>query len=130
MTKAFLIITGVLWFGYGIYLVFAPQALADIAGVAATSATGTVELRSMYGGLQAAVGALALWAGLSDAWRTHGLAALLFLYSGMGLVRLASAAMSGEFSSYVIGALVFELPSALIALALLRREKGLSTRLG
>ena len=122
MTKAFLIITGVLWLGYGVYLLIAPQELAGIAGVAATSTTGTVELRAMYGGLQAAVGVLALWAGVSAAWRTQGLTALLFLYGGMGLVRLASAAVTHEFSTYVIGALCFELPSALIAWALLRRE--------
>ena len=39
-----------------------------MAGVAATNATGTVELRAMYGGLQTAIGALALLAGLSPAW--------------------------------------------------------------
>ncbi|MET0985549.1 MAG: DUF4345 domain-containing protein [Steroidobacteraceae bacterium] len=122
MTKAFLIITGVLWLGYGIYLLIAPQELAGIAGVTATSTTGTVELRAMYGGLQAAVGVLALWAGVSAAWRTQGLTALLFLYGGMGLARLASAAVTQEFSTYVIGALCFELPSAWIAWALLRRE--------
>lgn len=122
MTKAFLIITGVLWLGYGIYLLIAPQALAGIAGVTASSATGMVELRAMYGGLQAAVGVLALLAGVSATWRRQGLAALLFVYAGLGLTRLASAAVTHEFSSYVMGALVFELPSALIAWTLLRKE--------
>ena len=121
MTRLFLIATGVLWLAYGIYLVIAPQDLAGIAGVTATSATGVVELRAMYGGLQAAVGLLALWAGVAASWHVRGLTALLFIYAGLAVTRLVSAALAHEFSSYVIGALAFEVPSALIAWALLRR---------
>lgn len=122
MTRIFLILTGLLWVGYGAYCLITPQALAEMAGVTATTATGTVELRAMYGGLQSAIGVLALGAGLSAAWRKQGLLALLFVYAGLGSARLASAAVTGEFSNYVIVAVAFELGSALIVWLLLRYE--------
>jgi hypothetical protein len=126
MTRAFLLLQGVMWLGYGIYCLLTPQALAGLAGITATSATAIVELRAMYGGLQSAIGVLALLAGSAASWRREGLVALLFVYSGLALARLASAAATGEFSSYVIGALAFEAPSALITWALLRRESRLA----
>ena len=122
MTRLFLILTGLLWLGYGIYCLIMPQALAASVGVIATSATGVVELRAMYGGRQSAIGALALLAGVAAAWRKEGLVALLFAYAGVALARLMSAAIMGEFSSYVVSALAFEATSALITLALLRRD--------
>ena len=122
MARAFLIITGLLWVLYGVYLLVMPQELAAMAGVAATNATGTVELRAMYGGLQTAIGALALLAGVSPAWRRSGLATLLFVYAGLALARLGSASRPGSSRRTWWAESHWSRFRALIAWALLRRE--------
>jgi hypothetical protein len=51
--RIFFALTALVWLPYGIFCFFQPGYLAQAAGVTATSATGTIELRAMYGGLQA-----------------------------------------------------------------------------
>ena len=55
-TRIFLLLSALLWLPYGIYCWLHPSALAEAAGVAFQSPTGSTELRAMYGGLQAALG--------------------------------------------------------------------------
>ena len=59
-TRIFLAANVLLWLPYGLYCLAAPGFLAETAGVAATTPTGSTELRAMYGGLQATIGALSL----------------------------------------------------------------------
>ena len=58
--RGFLIFSAIIWLPYGLYCFFQPGSLAEAAGVVATIPTATTELRAMYGGLQMAIGALAL----------------------------------------------------------------------
>jgi hypothetical protein len=129
MARAFLIINALLWVGYGAYLLLAPEALADLAGVTASNATGSVELRTMYGGLQTALGVLALLGALSGGWRMTALAAFIFVYGGMAIGRLIGALIDQEFSAYVIAALIFDSLFAVFAVALRRRESRVSSEL-
>ncbi len=122
MARAFLIIAGLMWIAYGLYMLFVPQALAATAGVSALNGTGTIELRAMYGGLEAAVGVLALWGGFAAGLRRAGLAALAFTCTGLGATRLISAVLAGEFSTYTIQGLCLEIPLSVLALWLLRHE--------
>jgi hypothetical protein len=119
--RIFLALCAVLWLPYGLMCLVNPGSLADAAGVVATSATGTVELRAMYGGLQAAVGALALAGAVRPALAPHALLALGALSAGLGISRLASAALAGAFESYTLGALGFEWTMLVATLALWRR---------
>ena len=64
---------------------FDPGSLEEIAGVGARSTTGTIELRAMYGGLQAALGALAGAALLRPALERPALVALAFVCGGLFL---------------------------------------------
>jgi len=121
IARAFLAVSALVWLPYGIYCFFQPGYLAGAAGVAASSATGTVELRAMYGGLQAGIGALALFAALRPAWVPHALVALAFLCAGLFLSRLAGAAAAGEVSGYTAFGLAFEFTSAVVAVRLLPR---------
>ena len=52
----FLAIQALVFIPYGLYCLIQPEALAGAAGVAANSLTGEIELRTMYGGLQTAIG--------------------------------------------------------------------------
>ena len=120
LARIFLALSGLIWFAYGIYCFFAPGSLDGVAGVAATSATGTIELRAMYGGLQAGIGALALAAVLRPALVTPALLASSFLFAGLATARLLAAIDAGELSSYTISGLSLEWGSFALAIALLR----------
>ncbi len=49
---------GLMWAGYGAWCFADPGMLRDVAGVSASRASGSVDLRATYGGLQMAVGVL------------------------------------------------------------------------
>jgi Domain of unknown function (DUF4345) len=122
MARIFFALTALIWLPYGIYCFAQPGALAQIAGVAATTTTGTIELRAMYGGLQAGIGALALAAALRPAFVGPALATSCFLFAGLATSRLLGAASAGELSSYTGGGLALEWGSTLAAVWLLRRH--------
>ena len=120
--KLFLGLSALVWFPYGLYCFFAPTALAGIAGVTFTSATGASELRAMYGGLQAALGVLA-FAGLQRASLTRAaLITLVTVTAGLASARLLGAFTDGAWSAYTLMGLLFEVGSVLWATALLRRD--------
>ena len=122
MARTYLIIAGLMWVAYGLYLLAAPQALAPTAGVAATSVTGLIELRAMYGGLEIAVGAFALAAAWLPAMLRSGLLAMGLACAGLGITRLLSATAAGEFSSYTRQGLALELTLTALALWLFLRQ--------
>ena len=90
----FLAISAALWLPYGLFCFANPGFLAEAAGVAAASSTGTIELRAMYGGLQAGIGTLALAAIWRESLRRPALLCLLFLCAGLALARLLGAAVA------------------------------------
>lgn len=117
--SAFLGFSVLVWLPYGLFLVAQPGFLDGAAGVAASTPTGTTELRAMYGGLQAALGCLALAGLLRADLRRTALTALAFLTAGLGATRALGVAVDGGFSGYTAAALVFEWGSAAAALLLL-----------
>lgn len=121
-TRIFLFLTMLVWLPYGLYCLLRPESLADSAGVAFHSATGATELRAMYGGLEAAIGALAGVALLRASLVRPALIAIGFLTAGLATGRLIGVALDGGFSSYTAMALGLEISSALIAFALLPRS--------
>jgi len=121
--RIFLALCAVIWLPYGLYCLANPGSLAEAAGVAATSVTGSIELRAMYGGLQAAVGALALAGALRASLAPHALLALGSIAAGLGVSRVVSAANAGEFSSYTVMALGLEWTMLVFAFAFFRRVK-------
>jgi hypothetical protein len=112
LVSVFLAASAVLWLPYGVFCFFRPDFLAGIAGVSASTATGVIELRAMYGGLQAAIGVLAGLAFVRPSLRRAALVALLCAYAGLGLPRLAATLAAGEVSAYTASALVLELGAA------------------
>jgi Domain of unknown function (DUF4345) len=120
--RIFFALTALVWLPYGIFCFFQPGYLAQAAGVTATSATGTIELRAMYGGLQAGIGAFALAAALRPAVVGSALIASSFMFAGLALTRLAAAIGTGDLSSYTVFALGLEWVSTLVAVWLLRQH--------
>ena len=120
--RIFLALTALIWLPYGIYLFFAPGALVDIAGVAAVTTTGAIELKAMYGGLQAAIGAFALAAALRPTMIHSALLAGCFLFPGLAVARTLAALGAGELSPYTVMGLGLEWGSTALAVWLLRRQ--------
>ena len=123
IARIFFALTALVWLPYGIFCFFQPGYLAQAAGVAPTTTTGAIELRAMYGGLQAGIGAFALAAALLPRLVHPALVAGCFLFAGLALSRLLAALAMGELSSYTIAALCLEWGSTVIALWLLRRHE-------
>jgi hypothetical protein len=127
-TRIFLLLSALLWLPYGIYCALHPSVLAEAAGVAFQSPTGSTELRAMYGGVQAALGVLAALGALRPSWVRPALVAIAFATTGLGSVRLFGTLVDGGLSSYTTMALGFEFTSAVVALVLLNRvPKGVPT---
>lgn len=121
-TRIFLVVCAFLWLPYGVYLFLEPQALVESAGVTATTTTGSTEVRAMYGGLQAAVGLLALLGAVRSGLRRPALVMLVFLAGGLAVARSAGAAMDGGVEAYTVMALALEWAMLAIAVWRLWRE--------
>jgi hypothetical protein len=122
-SATFLAVSAAVWIPYGLFCLANPGYLAEAAGVAATSPTGSIELRAMYGGLQAGIGALALTALWREPLRRSALAALAFLCAGLASARLLGVVLDAELSAYTMFGLGFEIVSAGCAVVLLRRRR-------
>jgi hypothetical protein len=119
--RIFLALSVLVWLPYGVYCWLDPGSLASAAGVGSTSPTGSTELRAMYGGLQIAIGLLAGLGVVRPPFVRPALLTLAFLTAGLATARLTGAFVDAGFSSYTWTALAFEVPSAVLAIALLRR---------
>jgi hypothetical protein len=108
IARFFLGLQVLLFIPYGLYCLVMPESLANGAGVAATSVTGTIELQTMYGGLQVAVGAMCAVALLRRAFEPVALYALLFIFAGLAVVRVSLGLSRGDFSGYTLFAMIFE----------------------
>jgi hypothetical protein len=119
LVRGFLAFNAFIWFPYGLYLFAAPGALESIAGVAAASATGTVEIRAMYGGLQMAIGVLCGGAALRPSLERPALTAVAFLTAGLFMTRCLGALWAMEVSQYTAAAALFEIVLSTTATRLL-----------
>ncbi len=100
MARTFLILNAVIWIGYGLYCFFVPGMLGEAAGVVAASATGSTELRAMYGGAQIGIGLMCVMGLLRPALQQGTLIALLCIVGGLGTTRLLGAVIDSGFSGY------------------------------
>ena len=120
--RLFLGFSTLVWLPYGLYCLVQPGYLHDAAGVAIASTTGRIELRAMYGGLQAAIGLLALAGVLRVGLTRTALTTLGTLCAGLATARTLGVVVDGEVSSYTAMALVLEWGSTVAAVTLLRRR--------
>ncbi len=118
--KIFLGLQGIMFVFYGLYCLADPGMLADSAGLSATTMTGTIELQAMYGGLQTAVGVLCVLAVIQLRLQVPALTALLFIFSGLAVVRVSLGLTHSEFSDYNVFAMSYESVSLVLTLWLLK----------
>ena len=120
--KIFLGLSVLIWLPYGIYCIVAPEYLAEVAGVAAMTPTGTTEIRAMYGGLQAALGVMSVFALARPVYAHSAATALCFVLGGLFLARLTGFMVDDSGSDYTYGTLVFESTYAVAAGFMARRS--------
>lgn len=125
VTRLFLALSALLWLPYGLYCFMKPDSLAETAGVTFTTSIGSTELRAMYGGLQAAMGALAGLGALRAGFTRSALLVLAFLTAGLATARMAGLALDGGFSNYTAMGLGFEIASAVASIACIRAGRPL-----
>ena len=121
-TRIFLATMAIAWLPYGLYCFIDPSALRALAGVVATTPTAMTELRAMYGGLQSAIGALALLATVRPHLERAALTMLATVLLGLAAARLVGLVLDASWSSYTAMGLTFEIGGSLVAIALLRRR--------
>ena len=96
--------------GFGLWLLLDPAGALGRIGIAATSPTGTVELRAFYGGMEIGLGLFLGWCVLRPDWQAAGLWLVVLANGGAGLARLAGAlAVGATLGGYLGWALLWEL---------------------
>jgi len=126
-TKVYLGASVLIWCGYGLACFVNPSILESAAGLRMDSAVARTEVRAMYGGLQMALGGMALVALFKPRFVQPTLFSVAFLVTGLALSRLLGALIDMSFAQYTYGAVVFELVTASCAIVLLRRVAAEST---
>ena len=117
--KWVLVLAGLGFLGFGLAIVAAPAAVLGSVGISGTGA-GLVELRAFYGGLELGLGAFLLICAARPDWREAGLWSVALVNGGIGAARLLGIALSGEFTNFFAGALVWELGFTIAAILALR----------
>jgi hypothetical protein len=119
--RVFLAVSALVWLPYGLWCFARPEILAAFAGLAATTPTAIAEVRAMYGGLQIAIGVLAVVALARPHHRRSVVLTLGLLTGGLGIARLLAVLLGAGVSGYTAGGLIVEFGSMAWAAALLRR---------
>jgi hypothetical protein len=126
MNRAFLYICGVLYFGYGLWVLLSPTTSLAYLGVDLAAVNAMSDLHGSHGGLNVAVGLFLLWSAGTPDWFRYGLW-LVFLmnigYLGGRLVALVSDGMPTG-----IVPLVMVMEAALVVIAFLFARAGTNTR--
>lgn len=110
-----LLLAGLGFLGFGLWLCLDTAGGLAPVDIAATSAAGLIELRAFYGGLELGLGAFLLLCARHPHWRSAGLALTLLANGGIGAMRLAGIASTGVFTPFFAAALAWELGFALLA---------------
>ncbi len=130
LARCFLLITGIVFAGFGLYCFFDPMLLSRATGMGLSTPTAIIEAKAMYGGLQFSMGLYLVYSSFQIHRVSQALLVLVFLFAGLAGARAYGLAVDAGDNGYNFIAVIYEICSGLIALALLQRgitneEKGL-----
>ncbi len=120
-TRIFLGLNALLFIGYGLACLASPSLVADQTGMVLTTGVASAEVRAMYGGLQTAVGLLALLGALRPGMQAAVLLALVFVFFGLASGRTLGILIDPDPGIYNFGAVAFEATFGALAMVLLSR---------
>ena len=119
--KIFLGLNALIFVGYGLMCLASPAVVADQTGIQLATGVASTEVRAMYGGLQTAVGLLALAGAMRPALQPSVLFTLMFLFFGLASGRIIGILVDPDPGSYNFTAAAFETSFGAISAALLAR---------
>ncbi|MGB3621195.1 DUF4345 domain-containing protein [Ketobacter sp. MCCC 1A13808] len=122
LTKAFLILNVIMWLPYGIACIVNPGLPTGFSGLEMTSATAMTEIRSMYGGVQSAMGVMCLMAVFASSLVRPALGAVAFVFSGLAIARVVGFLLDSSGSEYTYGAMGFEAVGAAVSMYLFVKQ--------
>ena len=120
---AVLVLAGLGFLAFGLWLVIDPAGGLAMVDIAATSPAGLIELRGFYGGLELGLGVFFLMCAARPEWRRAGLWLIALGNGGIGLTRVVGIVTTGIFTPFFGYALVWELGFALLAAICLASKK-------
>lgn len=122
--NAVLVLAGLGFLAFGVWLLIDPIGGLGAVDITATSQAGLIELRGFYGGLEVGLGIFLLACASKPDWRQPGLWLVALGNGGIGITRVAGIITGGVFTPFFAYALVWELgftAAALLALWWQRR---------
>jgi hypothetical protein len=123
MNRAFLYACGVLYLGYGLWVLLSPTTGLAYLGVDLTVVNAMSDLRGSHGGLNVALGLFLLWAAGTHDWFRHGLWLVFLMNVGFFGGRLVALLEDGMPTGIVPFVMLLEVALFTIALVLARRAQ-------
>lgn len=121
MSRAFLYLCGVLYLGYGLWVLLSPDTSLAHLGADLSVVNTMSELRGSLGGLNVAVGFFLLWSAGTSNWFLHGLWLIFLLNVGYFGGRLFALLADGMPTGLVPLVMVMEIVLFVVAFVLARR---------
>jgi Domain of unknown function (DUF4345) len=121
MSRTLLMLTGLSIAAYGVYCLFYPHILQDLAYITLNNQTAITEVRAMYGGFEFTIGLYLFICGLRRSMVEQGLTLMVFSFAGLAGARAFGISVDNDDSIYNLAAVIHESASAVIAFILLRK---------
>lgn len=121
MTKNFLTIIAVILTFFGLLYLISPQTLAGVAGLEATP-SGLTDIRATYGGFQSGFALFLFWSCRHEHRLASALMATGIIFCCVGLSRLSGIIVDGEFSTFNLTGLIFEIVLTIACIIFYRRH--------
>lgn len=122
MARAYLILIGFTFLGFGTWLLLDPEALSRLIGIHWETRAARTEIRAFYGGLELGIGLFLVGSGMRRQGVNVGLALVACALGGAGLARLGSLVQDGREGWQMSAIMVMEIVAAVIALLLMGRK--------
>ncbi|MEK1904599.1 MAG: DUF4345 family protein [Pseudomonas sp.] len=119
--RILLIVQALILAGFGLAYFIRPQEMANLSGMLLMEPAAITDVRAYYGGLQLGLGLYLGLALVRQEWLRGALALLVLLYASLFVARLGGLWLDGGLQqTFNLGAMLFELVSAGLALFVLR----------
>jgi hypothetical protein len=123
MNRAFLYACGVLYLGYGLWVLLSPTTSLAYLGVDLTIVNAMSDLRGSHGGLNVALGLFLLWAAGNRDWFRQGLWLVFLMNIGFFGGRLVALLEDGMPTGIVPLVMLLEVVLFTAAFVLVRRAQ-------
>jgi hypothetical protein len=121
MNRAFLYLCGVLYLGYGLWVLLSPATSLAYLGVDLSAVNAMSDLHGSHGGLNVAVGLFLLWSAGSHDWFRYGLWLVFLMNLGYLGGRLVALVSDGMPTGIVPAVMLMEAVLVVIAYLFARR---------